>query len=234
MELVNLLKNRYNIVFNNLELLKKAFTHSSYSNENRKDFSQNNERLEFLGDAVLELVVSNYLFRKYPNMAEGDLSRLRSSIVCEDSLSELAKKCEFDKYILLGRGEENANARNRSSLLCDLFEAFLGALYLDQGLSKVTEFLDIVMLTKIENGDFDIVTDYKTHLQELLQQRGKVSIEYKLVKEEGPAHNREFYVEVYFEGEQIGEGQGKSKKQAEQAAAKEAIKKFDKTGEKIK
>lgn len=226
MEIKELLKDNYGIEFDNDELLTKAFTHSSYSNENRKQKLQNNERLEFLGDAVLELIVSNYLFRKYPNMTEGKLTKLRSAIVREDSLAHFAKECQFDKYILLGRGEENSNARQRASLLCDLFEAFLGALYLDKGLEAVTNFLDIVMFPKVEDGEYTLIRDNKTYLQELLQQNGQVIISYELVKEEGPAHNREFFVEVYADGQKIGAGSGKNKKQAEQAAAKEAINKL--------
>ena len=228
LRLEELLKEQYQIEFNNLELLWRAFTHSSYSNEKKDLILEDNERLEFLGDAVLELVSSNYLFRKYPNMSEGKLTKFRSALVREDSLANFAKECHFDDYILLGRGEEKSNARERSSLLCDLFEAFLGALYLDQGLEQVTRFLDIVMFSKVEKGDFSLILDHKTYLQELLQQNGQVQIQYKLIKEEGPAHDKLFSVEVYVNGDKIGAGQGRSKKSAEQEAAKQAIKKFEK------
>lgn len=222
-ELIQLLKNRYQITFHNQKWLEEAFTHSSYVNENRGKDLQYNERIEFLGDAVLELIVSNYLFRKYPNMPEGKLTKLRSSIVREDSLAMFAKECGFDQYIRLGKGEENSNARQRPSLLCDLFEAFIGALYMDQGLESVVSFLNIVMFPKVEQGIFSYTLDNKTYLQEQLQKNGAVNIEYRLVKEEGPAHDKEFFVEVYANGNLIGQGSGRNKKTAEQEAARQAI-----------
>lgn len=225
-ELVKLLKDKYDITFKDQRWLAEAFTHSSYVNENRGRELQYNERIEFLGDAVLELIVSNYLFRKYPNMPEGKLTKLRSSIVREDSLASFAKECEFDKYIRLGRGEENSNARKRPSLLCDLFEAFIGALYMDQGIDKVVSFLNIVMFPKVEKGAFSYTLDNKTYLQEQLQKNGAVNIEYRLVREEGPAHEKEFFIEVYANQELIGAGSGRNKKAAEQEAARCAIQKL--------
>ncbi len=222
-QFIHELKEGYRIVFTNLELLEQAFTHSSYVNEHRNMRLEDNERLEFLGDAVLELIVSQYLYNKYTNLPEGKLTKMRSAIVREDSLSKFAKECGFDQYIMLGKGEENSNGRQRPALLCDLFESFLGALYLDQGLQSVVDFLSKVVFPKIEAGVFSHEMDHKTTLQEVLQKSGDVEIEYQLVKEDGPAHDRKFLIEVYSNGTLIGEGSGRSKKMAEQEAAKVAL-----------
>ncbi len=217
------LKQNYGIVFRNLSLLEQAFTHSSYVNEHRYLRLADNERLEFLGDAVLELVVSEYLYRQFPDQPEGRLTKLRAAAVCEESLSKRAKECHFDLYIRLGKGEENSNGRERPALLCDLFESFLGALYLDQGIKPVVAFLKEVLISKIAAGAFSHEMDHKTQLQELLQRRGDIFIDYKLIKEEGPAHERDFWVEVYANEVCIGKGSGRSKKIAEQEAAGDAL-----------
>ncbi|MGX7173439.1 ribonuclease III [Enterococcus ratti] len=222
-QLTNELKKKYRIVFHDLNLLEQAFTHSSYVNEHRNLQLSDNERLEFLGDAVLELMVSEYLYRLYPSIPEGKLTKTRAAIVREDSLSKFAKECGFDKYIMLGKGEENSGGRNRPALLCDLFEAFLGALYLDQGFKAAHAFLQTVVFPKVKAGAFSHEMDHKTKLQEVLQKSGDVVIEYRLVKEEGPAHERVFWIEVYVDDKLIGTGQGKSKKLAEQAAAENAL-----------
>ncbi|MBV7391331.1 ribonuclease III [Enterococcus alishanensis] len=221
--LIKELKENYQIVFHDINLLEQAFTHSSYVNEHRNLQISDNERLEFLGDAVLEIQVSDYLFRQYPNLPEGKLTRLRSAIVREDSLSKFAKECHFDKYVLLGKGEENSGGRNRASLLCDLFESFLGSLYLDQGYGAALKFIEAVIFPKVAAGDFTRELDHKTKLQEVLQKNGDVSIEYRLVAEVGPAHERIFSIEVYANGNLIGAGEGKSKKLAEQDAAAKAL-----------
>lgn len=222
-QLNNLLKTNYDIVFNQVELLEQAFTHSSYVNEHRNLHLEDNERLEFLGDAVLELIISRYLYTHFEKEPEGKLTKMRAAIVCEDSLSKFAKECSFDQFVMLGKGEENSNGRNRPALLCDLFEAFLGALYLDQGLEKVVRFLRQVVFPKIKAGVFSHEMDHKTALQEVLQKNGDVQIEYHLLKEDGPAHDRRFWIEVYAEGKLIGTGTGKSKKTAEQQAAAVAL-----------
>lgn len=222
-ELITKLREDYRISFKDSLLLEQAFTHSSYVNEHRNLNQMDNERLEFLGDATLELIISEFLFMWYPDIPEGKLTKIRATIVREDSLAKFAKECEFDKYIRLGKGEENSNARNRPSLLCDLFEAFLGALFLDQGLEVVKNFLAIVIFPKIEAGVFLHEMDHKTNLQEILQRNGDVAILYELLREEGPAHEREFFVAVSVNGKIIGEGSGKSKKMAEQNAARKAI-----------
>ena len=213
------------MVFTDETLLETAFTHTSYANEHRLLKISHNERLEFLGDAVLQLIISEYLYTKYPKRPEGDLSKLRSMIVREESLAGFARDCQFDHFIKLGRGEEKSGGRNRDTILGDLFEAFLGALLLDKGVEAVKNFLYQVMIPKVEAGDFERVTDYKTKLQELLQINGDVEIAYQVVSETGPAHAKNFEVAVLINGRKSGQGQGRSKKLAEQEAAKNAFEK---------
>ena len=213
------------MVFTDETLLETAFTHTSYANEHRLLKISHNERLEFLGDAVLQLIISEYLYTKYPKRPEGDLSKLRSMIVREESLAGFARDCQFDQFIKLGRGEEKSGGRNRDTILGDLFEAFLGALLLDKGVEAVKSFLYQVMIPKVEAGDFERVTDYKTKLQELLQINGDVEITYQVVSETGPAHAKNFEVAVLINGRKSGQGQGRSKKLAEQEAAKNAFEK---------
>lgn len=227
-QLIANLKENYQIIFNNISLLEQAFTHSSYVNEHRNLRISDNERLEFLGDAVLELLVSRFLFQTYPNVSEGKLTKLRAAIVREDSLASFAKECGFDQFIRLGKGEENSGGRKRASLLCDLFESFLGAVYLDQGLEVVEGFLNQVIFPKVLAGAFSHEMDHKTRLQEVLQKSGDVNIDYRLVKEEGPAHDRHFWTEVYCDEVLIGQGTGRSKKMAEQAAAADGLQRLEK------
>ena len=224
-ELQTVLKNHFAIEFADKNLLETAFTHTSYANEHRLLKISHNERLEFLGDAVLQLIISEYLYTKYPKRPEGDLSKLRSMIVREESLAGFARDCQFDHFIKLGRGEEKSGGRNRDTILGDLFEAFLGALLLDKGVEAVKSFLYQVMIPKVEAGDFERVTDYKTKLQELLQINGDVEIAYQVVSETGPAHAKNFEVAVLINGRKSGQGQGRSKKLAEQEAAKNAFEK---------
>lgn len=222
-ELFTSLQKKINVQFNNEELLKQAFTHSSYVNEHRKKSYEDNERLEFLGDAVLELTVSRFLYTKYATMSEGELTKLRAAIVCEPSLVEFANELEFGKVVLLGKGEELTGGRERPALLADVFEAFVGALYLDQGIDEVIKFLEKVVFPKINNGVFTHVMDYKSQLQEFIQKDGTGSVEYVIVKEIGPAHNREFVSKVYMNKKELGLGIGRSKKEAEQHAAQMAL-----------
>ena len=204
----------------------QAFTHSSYVNEHRKKPHEDNERLEFLGDAVLELTVSQYLFQKYPTMSEGELTKLRAAIVCEPSLVRFANELSFGSLVLLGKGEEMTGGRERPALLADVFEAFIGALYLDQGLETVWGFLKEIVYPKINEGAFSHVMDYKSQLQELIQRDGSGNIEYQILQEKGPAHNRECVSRVTLNNVALGLGSGKSKKEAEQQAAAEALKKL--------
>lgn len=204
----------------------QAFTHSSYVNEHRKRLHEDNERLEFLGDAVLELTVSQYLFEQFPQMSEGELTKLRAAIVCEPSLVTFAHALSFGDLVLLGKGEELTGGRMRPSLLADVFEAFIGALYLDQGMEAVVQFLEKTIFPKIREGAFSHVMDYKSQLQEFVQRDGSGVLEYKILQEKGPAHNKEFVSRVSLNGEELGIGVGRSKKEAEQRAAQMALAKL--------
>ncbi|MDX8045022.1 ribonuclease III [Gracilibacillus sp. S3-1-1] len=217
------LQDKLGIVFQNEQLLRQAFTHSSYVNEHRKKKLTDNERLEFLGDAVLELGVSQYLYREYAELAEGDLTKLRASIVCEPALVRFAESLDFSKYVLLGKGEEMTGGRNRPALLADVFEAFIGALYLDQGYDKVITFLRSYVYPEITTGAFSHTMDYKSQLQETAQQSKNRLVEYDIVDEKGPAHDREFFSVVTINGKTVGKGIGRTKKEAEQRAAKQAL-----------
>lgn len=217
------LATEFGIDFSDLTLLETAFTHTSYANEHRLLKISHNERLEFLGDAVLQLIISRYLYQNYPYFPEGEMSKRRSMFVREESLAGFTRACGFDAFLRLGKGEEKSGGRNRDTILGDLFEAFLGALLLDKGVEAVERFLYQVMIPQLEVGNFERVTDYKTYLQELLQVNGEVTIQYQVVSENGPAHDKVFEVEVLVNGQAIGRGQGRSKKQAEQDAAKNAV-----------
>jgi len=213
------LKKKYGIKFNNEKLLENAFTHSSYANEHpgRKDY----EKLEFLGDAVLELAVSDYLYRHFPRLNEGELTRMRSNIVRTEGFSEFAIECGFPEEIDLGKGEEKAGARKRKTLLEDVFEAYNGALFLDQGMPAVQHFLHLTVYPLIAEGDFNASRDYKTELQERLQVNGPVKIEYQVISEDESKPS--FKVQLLVNGEKVSEGQGRNKKAAEQQAAQAAL-----------
>ncbi|HEL2056224.1 TPA: ribonuclease III [Streptococcus suis] len=213
----------FGIDFSDMSLLETAFTHTSYANEHRLLKISHNERLEFLGDAVLQLMISKYLYKKYPDRPEGEMSKLRSTFVREESLASFSRACGFDQFLRLGRGEEKSGGRNRDTILGDAFEAFLGALLLDKGEKTVEEFIHKVMIPRLEKGNFERVTDYKTALQEILQVNGEIAITYQVVAESGPAHDKIFEVEVSADQRVIGRGRGRSKKLAEQAAAKNAV-----------
>jgi len=217
------LQARVGIRFRNLALYEQAFTHSSYVNEHKRERLQHNERLEFLGDAVLELAVSQFLFQTFPHMSEGEMTKLRAAIVCEPSLVSFAEELDFKRFIRLGKGEELTGGRHRPSLLADVFEAFVGALYLDQGLDAVFAFLNKVVFPRVLRGDFAHTTDYKSLLQELVQQDNLGELTYRIVEERGPAHNREFVSEVLLNQQTLGRGCGRSKKEAEQKAAAMAL-----------
>lgn len=211
------------IQFKDASLLYNAFTHSSYVNEHRRKRFTDNERLEFLGDAVLELGVSRFLYSTEPNMSEGQLTKLRAAIVCEPSLVTFSNELKFGDYILLGRGEEQTGGRTRPALLADVFEAFIGALFLDQGMEVVTKFLEKVVFPKVGVGAFSHVMDYKSRLQEIVQQNDNGQLHYEIIEEKGPAHAKKFVTVVRLEDRQLGTGIGKSKKEAEQQAACQAI-----------
>lgn len=218
------LQHKLQIQFRNAMLLKQAFTHASYVNEHRFSQNQDNERLEFLGDAVLELTVSEFLYNLFPDRPEGELTKLRAAIVCEPSLVQFAVGLDFGRYVLLGKGEEMTGGRTRPALLADVFESFVGALYLDQGLEAVRRFLSDHVFPSVTVNGRPQMSDYKTELQELTQHHGMGALEYRIVEERGPAHEREFVSEVYMGSECLGRGSGRSKKEAEQQAAAVALK----------
>lgn len=217
------LQQKIDCQFNDEKLLKQAFTHSSYVNEHRKKNLEDNERLEYLGDAVLELGVSQFLFREFPHMAEGELTKFRASIVCEPSLVTFAEELDFGDLILLGKGEEMTGGRSRPALLADAFESFIGALFIDQGFEEALRFLETFIFPKISKGAFSHAMDYKSQLQEIVQRSKSGNVEYQITEERGPAHNREFISRVSVSGKVTGEGVGRTKKEAEQRAAKKAL-----------
>ena len=207
--------------FRNKKLLKQALTHSSYANEKKLGKLGCNERLEFLGDAVLELVSSDVLYAKFPQIPEGELTKKRASLVCEPSLAYCARQFDLPKYLLLGRGEDMTGGRMRDSIVSDATEALLGAIYLDGGFEKAREFVLKFILNDMEHKQ--LFYDSKTILQELVQEKGRQTVEYVLTKETGPDHNKQFSVDVLINGIPAGSGTGHTKKAAEQAAAYQAI-----------
>ncbi|MBO5040856.1 MAG: ribonuclease III [Clostridia bacterium] len=214
-------------VFEDRKHILVATTHSSYSNE-AKDGVDCNERLEFLGDSVLSFVTSRYLYENFPNLPEGEMSRIRASAVCEKTLCSIAKRIDLGAYLRLGHGEECQNGRNRPSILADAFEALLAAIYLDGGIEPVRKFLLPIISAEIDTiVESGADRDYKTALQQFVQQERGSLLEYKTVNESGPAHDKTFYVEVRLNGNVIGRGNGHSKRKAEQNAAKEALSLFD-------
>lgn len=207
--------------FHNLKLLIQALTHSSYANENNMKKIDNNERLEFLGDAVLEVVVSEFLFRNHSNQLEGELTKQRAGIVCEQTLADVAIEIRLGEYLLLGKGEDASGGRLRSSVLSDSYEALIGAIFLDGGIEVAREFISRTLLVDVE--DKTRFIDSKTNLQEFIQQVSDIPVEYKVISETGPDHDKCFTVHVIHDGKIIGEGSGKSKKHAEQKAALHAL-----------
>lgn len=215
---LNRLQQTIGIPFKDPGLLKQAFTHSSYVNEHRD--ARHNERLEYLGDAVLELAVSEYLFRRFPNMPEGELTLIRASAVCEPSLHDISRRLNFGEFVLLGRGEEMGGGRDRPALLADVFEAFIGALYLDQGYETVVRFLERHLFPNISR---HYRLDAKSRLQQMLQQSDMGHPAYRLVEEIGSGPGRRFVCEVLAGGKPLGTGIGRTKKEAEQKAAEQAL-----------
>ena len=198
--------------FKEKKWILEALTHSSYSNENKKNNISDNERLEFLGDAILDLIISDYLFNLYPNMPEGELTKLRSSIVCELSLADVARKYNFGKYLFLGKGEELSGGRDRTSTLADAFEAVLGAIYIDGKMDSAIKFIEKVLMPSIKAKQ--VYRDYKTILQEEIQKSSLIPLKYNIISETGPDHNKEFFVEVKHSN--ITLGKGKEKQELEQ------------------
>ena len=207
--------------FKNQSLLKNALTHSSYSHEKQMKKFSDNEKLEFLGDAVLELVSSEFLYHEYPTLSEGNLSKLRASLVCEPTLASCARAIELDHYILLGKGEDQTGGRERDSIISDALEAVIGAMFLDGGIDAAKPFILKYVLTDIEHKR--LFYDTKTTLQEVTQARYKMGVTYELVSEEGPSHDRVYESRVMMGDKVLGVGKGKSKKASEQDAAYQAL-----------
>lgn len=218
------LEKKIGYKFENFDLLVNALTHSSYANEHHIAYRGNNERLEFLGDAVLEVTSSEFLFRTYPELPEGELTKKRASLVCEPTLALCAREIPLGDYLLLGKGEEATGGRSRDSVVSDAMEALIGAIYLDGGFANAKEFIDKYILNDIENKQ--LFYDSKTTLQEIVQGRYEEDVHYVLIKEEGPDHNKSFYVEALLGERVLGQGCGHTKKAAEQQAAYCAIKKL--------
>ncbi len=219
---MNRLEENLRYKFKNLELLKNALTHSSYANETHNNHSSN-ERLEFLGDSVLSIIVSKFLYETYPKMPEGQLTKLRASLVCEKALYAFSKELEIGDFLFLGKGEEQTGGRTRVSILADAFEAVLAAMYLDGGIEVARNHVLRFVKSELKNREEDDFKDYKTSLQEIVQRNPEERLSYVLIAESGPDHDKKFTVEVHLNSNVIGTGTGKSKKQAEQNAAKQAL-----------
>ena len=214
-----------NIPFHNIAIYKEAFTHASYANEShyvKKDY----ERLEFMGDAVLQLYVSEFLFNLFPDVPEGTLTTLRSKLVREESLARFSRELGLGELLYLGVGEEKSGGRERESVLANIFESFIGALYLDCGHDEVLKILQQTIFKHINDLDYDDITDYKTTLQELIQADQRRTVTYELLETSGPSNAPEFKVAVMMDDMCLGVGKGTSKKRAEQQAAKDALNKL--------
>ena len=216
------LEKNLNYQFNNKELLLNALTHSSYANEVRNGITSN-ERLEFLGDSVLSVIVADYLYKNFSSLPEGELTKLRASLVCEKSLCSFSRELQIGKFLRLGKGEEKNGGKERDSILADAFEAVLAAMYLDGGMEVARKHVMRFILDELKHTDDEVFKDYKTALQEIIQRNPEESVSYFLTDEKGPDHDKIFTVEVRLNSNVIGTGKGKSKKQAEQMAAKQAL-----------
>lgn len=218
------LEQKLNYTFRNSALLQEALSHSSYANEHRAAHLNSNERLEFLGDSVLGFVTAEFLFRQHPDLPEGDLTRIRAALVCEQSLYEVARKLDLGRYLCLGKGEEAGGGRERTSILADATEAVFAAVYLDGGIEAASALIHRVLLdAEREEVVEERRRDYKTALQELVQRHADQVLTYRMVGEQGPDHDKTFVAEVLLNGTAVGTGSGHSKKEAEQAAARAAL-----------
>ena len=215
------LEKKIDYHFKDEQLLRQALTHSSFANEQKINKNADYERLEFLGDAVLELVSSEFLFHENPDMKEGELTKLRASIVCESALAYCARQFSLEEYILLGKGEEMTGGRTKDSIISDVMEAIIGAIYLDSGMEDAVAYIHKFVLSDLEHKQ--LFYDAKTNLQELVQQENNGTLNYVLISEEGPDHDKVFVVEARIDDKKIGHGIGKTKKAAEQQAAYEAL-----------
>ena len=211
--------------FKNISLLQNALTHSSYANERWHNSLLSNERLEFLGDSILGMVVAEYLYKTFPDRPEGELTRMRADMVCEQTLAKVAARIELGKHLLLGNGEELGGGRSRNSILADAVESVIAASYLDGGMEAAQKFIEQFILVEVPVKQLHNA-DYKTALQELVQQKKNQVLSYALIGESGPDHDKKFDVEVKLNGVVVGTGSGSSKKRAEQAAAHAALEKL--------
>lgn len=216
------LEQKLGYTFKEIKYLKTGLTHSSYANEFKRNL-QCNERQEFLGDAVLSIVVSDYIYKNCPELPEGDLTKLRASLVCEKTLAVYARSINLGKYLLLSRGERHCNGQDRSSILADAFESVIAAIYLDGGMEEARKFVLKFVVKDIKSTKPKKFKDYKTSLQEIIQKNPEEKLEYVLAGESGPDHDKHFLVEVHLNSNVIGKGGGRSKKEAEQQAAREAL-----------
>lgn len=221
-EKMNSLQELISYHFKNPDLLYEALSHSSFANESKKN-RRSNERLEFLGDSVLSIVVSDHIFKHFKHIPEGELTKLRASLVCESALFEFSKRIRLGEHIFLGKGEENTGGRERPSIVSDAFEAVIAAIYLDGGMEAVRPYVLSFIPKDITPAGGKSFHDYKTELQEVIQRNPEEHVEYVLINEDGPDHNKTFTVQVKLNSNVIGEGTGRSKKTAEQAAACEAL-----------
>lgn len=229
MKIMKEFQEQIGYAFKNESLLHQALTHSSYANERHMKKLSDNERLEFLGDAVLEIISSEYLFHLHPDWREGELTKLRASIVCEQTLAFCSRKIDLGKYLFLGKGEDKTGGRTRKSILSDAFEAVIGAIYLDGGFTNAKEFVHKYVMDDIEN--MQLFYDSKTILQEIVQAENNGKLHYELVGEEGMDHDKKFIVEAVIGEKTISRGEGHTKKAAEQEAAYQAILKLKKKGD---
>lgn len=216
------LEDKLEYHFKNPDYLKNALTHSSYANESRAA-GGSNERLEFLGDSILGVVVADYLFRNFPDLPEGDLTKKRAALVCEKACCGFSQQLGVGKFLLLSHGEQNSGGRTRPSILADAFESILAAIYLDGGMEEARKFILRFILPLLQTAKPRTFKDYKTSLQEIVQKNPEETLEYVLTGESGPDHDKHFTVEVRLDNNAIGKGGGRSKKEAEQQAAREAL-----------
>lgn len=220
------LETKLGYQFQNPKLLDHALTHSSYANEHHLGSISSNERLEFLGDSVLGMIVADHLYRTFPDLPEGDLTRIRANLVCEGSLVLVAKEWDLGRYLKLGKGENTCGGRSRPSILADAVEAVLAAVFLDGGLAHDRDIIQRFLLDRMEQVN-RASRDHKTYLQELVQRKSGQVLSYELIGESGPDHNKTFQMQVLLNGQPIGQGTGHSKKEAEQAAANAAIERLE-------
>lgn len=219
---MNSLEEKLGYKFKNRKLLENALMHSSYANEVRNGTSSN-ERLEFLGDSVLSIIVSDYIYKNFPKLPEGELTRMRASLVCEKTLCTFSRELGVGEYLMLGKGEDKGGGRERDSILADAFEAILAAIYLDGGMEPARKHALRYIMRELNHTEDEGFKDYKTALQEIIQRNPEEAVNYILTGESGPDHDKRFMVEVHLNSNVIGKGSGRNKKQAEQMAAKQAL-----------